>query len=159
MVQTRRMSAARAEQATGGWTRQPADTKPSFTVAQLRKAIPAHCWKRSLFRSSAYLLTDLVMLAALVWASGHIDAAPLPAAARWLVLWPLYWFFAGAVATGIWVSEPAGGRWHGHRQPEAPKTERCGGWVSNWRRLLPGLLPLFCINPAACLHKLHPPLP
>jgi omega-6 fatty acid desaturase (delta-12 desaturase) len=87
-----------------GWTRQPAETKPAFSVGTLRKAIPEHCWKRSLWRSSAYLGADLAMLAALVYASSFIDAAPLPAAARWLLLWPLYWFFAGAVATGVWVS-------------------------------------------------------
>jgi hypothetical protein len=85
------------------WTRQPADTKPAFSVSTLRKAIPAHCFQRSLWRSSAYLLTDLAMLAGLVYASSFIDSAPLPAAVRWLVLWPLYWFFAGAVATGLWV--------------------------------------------------------
>ncbi len=84
--------------------RQPADQKPSFSVATLRKAVPKHCWERSLLRSSAYLLTDLAMLAALVYASLFIDTAPVPPAVRWLVLWPAYWFFAGAVATGRWVS-------------------------------------------------------
>lgn len=84
--------------------RQPAERKPAFSVATLRKAIPKHCWERSLLRSSAYLAGDLAMLAVLVWASFHIDSAPVPAALRWLVLWPLYWFFSGAVATGIWVS-------------------------------------------------------
>ena len=84
--------------------RQPAETKPAFTVGTLRKAVPAHCFQRSLPRSAAYLAADLVMLAALVAASTCIDAAPLPAAARWLLLWPSYWFLAGAVATGLWVS-------------------------------------------------------
>nr|ACF98528.1 delta-12 fatty acid desaturase [Chlorella vulgaris] len=106
MVQTRRQSAARVEQAPAKdreWVRQPAEVKPTFSVATLRKAIPAHCWQRSLVKSSAYLAADIAMLATLVWASTFIDAAPLPAAARWLILWPLYWFFAGAVATGMWV--------------------------------------------------------
>lgn len=84
--------------------RQPADQKPSFSVATLRKAIPKHCWERSLLRSSTYLAADLAMLAALVYASFFIDSAPVPPAVRWLVLWPAYWFFAGAVATGVWVS-------------------------------------------------------
>ncbi|EFN55499.1 hypothetical protein CHLNCDRAFT_48812 [Chlorella variabilis] len=90
-------------QAGAGWVRQPVETKPAFSVGTLRKAVPAHCWQRSLWRSSAYLLADLAMLAALVYASTHIDAAPVPAAVRWLALWPAYWFFAGAVATGLWV--------------------------------------------------------
>lgn len=94
-------------QAGAGWVRQPVETKPAFSVGTLRKAVPAHCWQRSLWRSSAYLLADLAMLAALVYASTHIDAAPVPAAVRWLALWPAYWFFAGAVATGLWVSGAA----------------------------------------------------
>ncbi|KAL4436995.1 hypothetical protein ABPG75_004134 [Micractinium tetrahymenae] len=105
MVQTRRQSLlVEAPPATeAGWVRQPADQKPLFSVATLRKAIPKHCWERSLLRSSAYLAADLAMLAALVYASFFIDAAPVPPAVRWLVLWPLYWYFAGAVATGVWV--------------------------------------------------------
>lgn len=95
--------------AEGGWVRQPADQKPSFSVATLRKAVPKHCWERSLLRSSAYLAADLAMLAALVYASLFIDSAPVPPAVRWLALWPAYWFFAGAVATGVWVSWLGGG--------------------------------------------------
>lgn len=81
--------------------RQPTD-KPSFTIGQLRKSIPPHCFQRSLWRSSAYLVTDLAAIAVLYIASTFIDRAPLPAAARW-ALWTVYWFFQGAVATGVWV--------------------------------------------------------
>jgi hypothetical protein len=35
--------------------RPPVD-KPEFTIGTLRKAIPAHCFKRSLWRSFSYLL-------------------------------------------------------------------------------------------------------
>nr|BAB78716.1 delta12 fatty acid desaturase [Chlorella vulgaris] len=97
------MAATRRAPSAEGWTRQPVNTKPAFSVSTLRKAIPAHCWQRSLPRSCAYLAADLLALAALVWASTFIDAAPVPAAVRWLALWPAYWYLAGAVATGIWV--------------------------------------------------------
>lgn len=83
------------------YTRQPSDVPP-FTLGQLRKAIPAHCFKRSALRSSLYLITDLIMVAALYYASTFIDTAPVAPAARW-ALWGLYWFFQGAVCTGIWV--------------------------------------------------------
>jgi omega-6 fatty acid desaturase / acyl-lipid omega-6 desaturase (Delta-12 desaturase) len=82
--------------------RQPI-SKPPFTIGSLRKAIPAHCFKRSLLRSSTYLIADLIMVAALYVASTFIDSAPGPSAVKWLVLWPLYWFLQGAVCTGVWV--------------------------------------------------------
>jgi omega-6 fatty acid desaturase (delta-12 desaturase) len=84
------------------FNRAPSE-KPPFTVGTLRKAIPAHCFERSLWRSSQYLLVDLVVMTALFMASQYIDQAAVP---RWLaygLLWPLYWFFQGAVGTGVWV--------------------------------------------------------
>jgi omega-6 fatty acid desaturase (delta-12 desaturase) len=65
--------------------------KPPFTVGSLRKAIPAHCFERSLLRSSAYLGVDVLLAASLFAASQVIEAkAPM-----WLavIAWPLYWFF------------------------------------------------------------------
>ena len=75
---------------------------PPFTLAQLRAAVPPHCFKRSLLRSSAYLATDCVAAAALYFAVRHLDALPLPLPARAL-LWALYTLVQGAVCTGIWV--------------------------------------------------------
>lgn len=70
--------------------RAPVD-KPPFTIGTLRKAIPAHCFDRSLLRSSGYLLADLLLAGALFAFSQWIDTrASLPVA---LVAWPLYWFF------------------------------------------------------------------
>lgn len=106
MVTTRRQSlSARGpkQPSQGGWVRQPCEQKPPFTVGQLRKAIPAHCWQRSAWRSGAYLAVDVLMLAALVYASSFIDTAPVPTYVKWGLLWPLYWFFAGGVGTGCWV--------------------------------------------------------
>jgi omega-6 fatty acid desaturase (delta-12 desaturase) len=84
-----------------GFARQPTD-EPPFMLGQLRRAIPAHCFKRSTLRSSLYLIADLVLIAALYVASTFIDTAPVSATARW-ALWATYWFFQGAVATGVWV--------------------------------------------------------
>lgn len=77
--------------------------KPEFTVGTLRRAIPPHCFDRSLQRSLSYLAADLVAVAALYFASTFIDQPAIP---RWLaygLLWPAYWFFQGAVGTGVWV--------------------------------------------------------
>ncbi|GBF97029.1 hypothetical protein Rsub_09502 [Raphidocelis subcapitata] len=75
--------------------------KPPFTVGDLRRAIPAHCFERSALRSSAYLAVDLAAAAALFYVSTFFDRAP--ALLAWGLLWPLYWFWQGAVCTGIWV--------------------------------------------------------
>ena len=77
--------------------------KPAFTVGTLRRAIPPHCFERSLLRSSGYVAADLLGMAALYFCSTFIDQ---PAVPRWLaygLLWPTYWFFQGAVGTGVWV--------------------------------------------------------
>ena len=62
---------------------------PPFTIGQLRKAVPAHCFERNIIMSSTYLLVDLIAVAALFLGSLHIGALPWWAAAT---LWPLYWF-------------------------------------------------------------------
>ncbi len=78
---------------------RPCTEKPKFTVGDLRRAIPAHCFERSAWKSSQYLLADLIAVAALVYFSTFIDRMPVPFLVR-VMLWGLYWFFQGAVCTG-----------------------------------------------------------
>lgn len=82
--------------------RQPT-APPPVSIGQLRKAVPPHCFRRALPRSLCYLLRDLAMAAALFYCATAIPAAPTPAWARRLLLWPAYWWAQGAVATGLWV--------------------------------------------------------
>ncbi|KAF5831839.1 fatty acid desaturase, delta-12 [Dunaliella salina] len=77
--------------------------KPPFSLADVRRAIPAHCFERSTVRSFSYLLADLIICTALAYAATWIDHEAVPRPLAWLVLWPLYWFWQGAVATGVWV--------------------------------------------------------
>lgn len=86
----------------GKMDRQPTDT-PDFTIGQLRKAIPAHCFERSLARSFSYLILDLAMIAMLYMGSTKIDDVSTNPLVTYGVCWPLYWFFQGAVSTGVWV--------------------------------------------------------
>lgn len=77
-----------------------------FTLAQLRAAVPAHCFQASISRSMLYIAGDFAKTAALWgvlygmnWAR---DALALPA----LLYWPLYavWaFYLGAVWFGVFV--------------------------------------------------------
>ncbi|KAI9124348.1 hypothetical protein K1719_004270 [Acacia pycnantha] len=82
--------------------RRTPSTNPPFTVNQLKKAIPAHCFQRSLLQSSAYLLHDVALSVLIYKSTSFFNLLPHPATASFL-LWPLYWLLQGSVLTGIWV--------------------------------------------------------
>ena len=104
MVATRRQS--RGAPAVDA-QRQPVaeGQKPSLTIGDVKRAIMKESpwvFERSVLKSSAYLVADLMGIAALYYASTFIDTSPLPTPLKWAA-WLLYWFFQGAVATGVWV--------------------------------------------------------
>ncbi len=68
--------------------RQPTD-KPSFTLADVRRAVPAHCFKRSLPLSLMHLGQDVAAITVLALAALYIFRAPV---LLQLALWPAYWF-------------------------------------------------------------------
>lgn len=80
---------------------------PELTIKAIRAAIPPHCFQRSLLRSLAHLALDLVLIAALavsVWAIDRLPAFDfVPGFLKLLVVWPMYWWWQGAVMTGVWV--------------------------------------------------------
>lgn len=79
----------------------------SLTMAELRAAVPAHCFKRSLVRSLQHLVTDLALIAMMGVTMRHVEVhAPAWGVPRWVVTWlafPFYWWWQGAVMTGVWV--------------------------------------------------------
>eukprot|EP01120_Amphizonella_sp_Union-15-10_P006903 TRINITY_DN2285_c0_g1_i1.p1 TRINITY_DN2285_c0_g1~~TRINITY_DN2285_c0_g1_i1.p1 ORF type:complete len:400 (-),score=45.67 TRINITY_DN2285_c0_g1_i1:26-1225(-) len=74
---------------------------PNFTIKQIRSSIPPHCFEKSALKSLSYVLTDLGMIAILVYATTYIDSY-IPTILSY-VAWLAYWFLCGAFATGIWV--------------------------------------------------------
>nr|AEU04701.1 fatty acid delta-12-desaturase [Lobosphaera incisa] len=85
------------------WESRVPTAKPEFTIGTLRKAIPVHCFERSIPRSFAYLAADLAAIAVMYYLSTFIDHPAVPRVLAWGLLWPAYWYFQGAVATGVWV--------------------------------------------------------
>nr|ACQ42234.1 bifunctional oleate 12-hydroxylase:desaturase [Physaria fendleri] len=76
--------------------------KPPFTVKDLKKAIPQHCFKRSIPRSFSYLLTDITLVSCFYYvATNYFSLLPQPLSTY--LAWPLYWVCQGCVLTGIWV--------------------------------------------------------
>ncbi|XP_047082389.1 fatty acid desaturase DES2 [Lolium rigidum] len=80
--------------------RSPTD-KPPFTLGQIKKAIPPHCFQRSVIKSFSYVVHDLVIVAALLYAA-LVWIPTLPTVLQ-LGAWPLYWVVQGCVMTGVWV--------------------------------------------------------
>ncbi|KAI4310673.1 hypothetical protein MLD38_035632 [Melastoma candidum] len=76
-------------------------SKPPFTVGQLKKAIPPHCFNRSVIRSSSYVVFDLAIASALCYvALNYFHLLPHRLS---YVAWPAYWAVQGSFLTGVWV--------------------------------------------------------
>ncbi|CAA0812698.1 Omega-6 fatty acid desaturase- endoplasmic reticulum [Striga hermonthica] len=76
-------------------------SKPPFTVGDLKKAIPPHCFKRSIPRSFSYVALDFAIATILYYlATAYISILPNPLP---YLAWPAYWFIQGCVLTGVWV--------------------------------------------------------
>ncbi|OEL15191.1 Fatty acid desaturase DES2 [Dichanthelium oligosanthes] len=80
--------------------RSPTD-KPPFTLADIKRAIPPHCFRRSVVRSSSYLLRDVASAAVLLYFAVAV-VPTLPGPLR-LVAWPIYWAAQGCALGGAWV--------------------------------------------------------
>ncbi|KAI4365444.1 hypothetical protein MLD38_021428 [Melastoma candidum] len=81
--------------------RRAPSSKPPFTVSQLKKAIPAHCFKRSVLQSFSYVVYDLLIATVLCYVAlnyFHLLSPPLS-----YIAWPAYWAVQGSVLTGVWV--------------------------------------------------------
>ncbi|GAV63954.1 FA_desaturase domain-containing protein/DUF3474 domain-containing protein [Cephalotus follicularis] len=75
--------------------------KPPFTLSQVKKAIPPHCFKRSVPRSFSYIAYDLAIVS-LFYYVATTYFHQLPRSLSYLA-WPIYWALQGCVATGLWV--------------------------------------------------------
>ncbi|CAI5513948.1 unnamed protein product [Closterium sp. Naga37s-1] len=121
--------------------------KPPFTLGDLRRAIPPHCFQRSTLRSSAYLLIDLAFAALFLYATTRfddihqlVDPAVEPLLPAHLqpyvrpvvsvILWGLYTWLQGCVCTGLWVIAHECG--HGAFSDYAFVNDTVGMVVHSW---------------------------
>ncbi|KVI12046.1 delta(12)-fatty-acid desaturase FAD2-like [Cynara cardunculus var. scolymus] len=83
-----------------GFKRSPA-TKPPFTLGDVKKAIPPHCFQRPMIKSFSYLFRDIISVAILYHlATTYIPNLPHPLP---YFAWPLYWCLQGFMFMAIWV--------------------------------------------------------
>ncbi|KAH7689412.1 omega-6 fatty acid desaturase (delta-12 desaturase) protein [Dioscorea alata] len=81
--------------------RVPVD-KPPFTLSQLKKSIPPHCFNRSVLRSFSFVFHDLFISTILLLFALYVIPS-IPFTSLRLAAWPLYWIIQGSVLTGVWV--------------------------------------------------------
>lgn len=75
--------------------------KPPFSLGEIKKAIPPHCFKRSIPRSFSYVVYDLAIASLFYYvATNYFHQLPHPLS---YLAWPLYWICQGCVLTGVWV--------------------------------------------------------
>ncbi|KAL8516370.1 hypothetical protein ACS0TY_014864 [Phlomoides rotata] len=67
---------------------------PPFRIADIRAAIPAHCWVKNPWRSFSYVVWDVAAVAALLAAAAYVD--------NW-AFWPVYWIVQGTMFWALFV--------------------------------------------------------
>ncbi|XP_073043085.1 delta(12)-fatty-acid desaturase FAD2-like [Primulina eburnea] len=76
-------------------------SKPPFTLGEVKKAIPPHCFQRSVLRSFSYVIYDLAIAAFFYYvATNYFQYLPYHLL---YVTWPVYWICQGCILTGVWV--------------------------------------------------------
>lgn len=67
---------------------------PPFRLAEIRAAIPKHCWMKDPWRSMSYVVRDVAVVFGLAAAAAYFN--------HWAV-WPLYWFAQGTMFWALFV--------------------------------------------------------
>lgn len=67
---------------------------PPFKLADIRAAIPKHCWVKDPWRSMSYVVRDVAVVFGLAAAAAHLN--------NWVV-WPLYWAAQGTMFWALFV--------------------------------------------------------
>ncbi|XVF46761.1 hypothetical protein PTKIN_Ptkin03bG0054400 [Pterospermum kingtungense] len=67
---------------------------PPFRIADIRAAIPRHCWVKNPWRSMSYLFRDVTVIVALVAAAIYLNS--------WF-FWPIYWVAQGTMFWALFV--------------------------------------------------------
>ncbi|CAI7669411.1 unnamed protein product [Penicillium bialowiezense] len=72
-----------------------------LTLSEIRRAIPAHCFRRSHMISFGYLARDILYVSALVF--GALQIPSIQNVVLRTLGWVVYGFLQGLVVTGIWI--------------------------------------------------------
>lgn len=67
---------------------------PPFRLADVRAAIPKHCWVKDPWKSMSYVVRDVIVVFGLAAVAAYFN--------NWVV-WPLYWFAQGTMFWALFV--------------------------------------------------------
>lgn len=77
---------------------------PDFSISDIHKAIPKHCFERSAATGLYYVGRDIVSLGVTFYLTNrYLTPENVPSITLRTVLWGLYTFIQGLFATGLWV--------------------------------------------------------
>lgn len=78
-------------------------SRPQFTLTELKAAVPAHCFERSMVKSFGYLAWNLFVCCALFYGAYVVlELMSLPLVFK-VPIYLAYWFVQGSYMAGIWV--------------------------------------------------------
>lgn len=73
------------------------------TLSTIKKAIPAECFESNVFKSMAYVVKDVVLVAILYTTLVYIEKLNFNWILYAFIVYPLYWFWQGTMFTSIFV--------------------------------------------------------
>lgn len=77
---------------------------PDYSMGDIIRAIPKHCFKRNTLRSLGYVARDFACLATTFWAwNKYVTPEVIPSTPVRAVLWGVYTVVQGLFGTGVWV--------------------------------------------------------
>ena len=108
---------------------------PSYTIKEIRDAIPAHCYERSALTGYMYIARDVLCLATtFMLFNTFVTPAYIPSMPARVALWAAYTFLQGLFGTGLWVIAHE----CGHQSFSTSKTiNDTTGWVLHSALLVP----------------------
>lgn len=108
---------------------------PDYTIGDIHKAIPKHCFERSGLRGLGYVARDIVSLGVTFYLTkSFVTPEFVPSTAVRAGLWALYTFVQGLFATGLWVLAHE----CGHQSFSPSKTfNDTVGWICHSALLVP----------------------
>ena len=108
---------------------------PDYTIGDIHKAIPKHCFERSGVRGLAYVARDIISLAVTFYLTNKfVTAEHVPSTTVRAGLWAFYTFVQGLFGTGLWVLAHE----CGHQSFSPSKTlNDTVGWICHSALLVP----------------------